>query len=31
MQGRNEAAKDVDTRVREAWRDADVPITASRY
>ena len=31
MQGRNEAAKDVDTRVREAWRDADVPITASRF
>jgi len=31
LQGRNEAAKDVDTRVREAWRDADVPITASRF
>ena len=31
MQGRNEAAKDVDTRVREAWRDADVPIAASRF
>jgi tetratricopeptide (TPR) repeat protein len=31
MQGRNEAAKDVDTRIREAWRDADVPITASRF
>jgi tetratricopeptide (TPR) repeat protein len=31
MQGRNEAAKDVDARVRDAWRDADVPITASRF
>ncbi len=31
MQGRNEAAKDVDTRIREAWRDADVPIAASRF
>jgi len=31
MQGRNEAAKDIDTRVREAWRDADVPIAASRF
>jgi tetratricopeptide (TPR) repeat protein len=31
MQGRNEAAKDVDTRIREAWRDADVSITASRF
>jgi hypothetical protein len=31
MQGRNEAAKEVDARVREAWRDADVLIAASRF
>jgi tetratricopeptide (TPR) repeat protein len=31
LQGRNEAAKDVDARVREAWREADVAIVASRF
>ena len=31
LQGRNEAAKDVDTRFREAWRDADVQIASSRF
>jgi tetratricopeptide (TPR) repeat protein len=31
LQGRNEAAKEVDARFRDAWRDADVTITASRF
>ncbi len=31
LQGRNEAAKEVDARFREAWRDADVQIAASRF
>jgi tetratricopeptide (TPR) repeat protein len=30
LQGRNEAAKDVDLRFREAWREADVRIDGSR-
>ena len=31
LQGRNEAAKEVDARFRDAWRDADVTIAASRF
>jgi len=31
LQGRNEAAKEVDARFREAWREADVQIAASRF
>jgi hypothetical protein len=31
LQGRNEAAKDIDARFREAWIDADMTIVASRY